>query len=301
MVDGTSNNMLAELSASVADRIAAAAPMLAAIGARTGRTYSGILWQTDAVVTSEQALPDAQQYAITLNDGTERSARLAGRDRGTNVAVLRLDQPAAASVPIVGPEARVGAFVLALGAQPEVVARLALVQAVGPAWHSMAGGHIDRLIRLDMRSSRAEEGGPVIDASGGVHGMATAGPRGRALVIPHQTVARVLGPLLAEGRVPRGWLGVGLQPVAVPDNLQAAAGQDRGLMVVSLASGGPAEQAGIFQGDILLSLDGQSLHRPRSIRGLLDRVPIGTVVEVRLLRAGQPHSVGVTISARPGG
>ena len=120
-------------------------------------------------------------------------------------------------------------------------------------------------------------------------------------MIPHQTIARVLDPLLAEGRVPRGWLGVGLQPVSVPELLRGEAGQDSGLMVVSLAAGGPAERAGILPGDILLSIDGERLRRARAIRSLLGPERIGKEAEIRLLRAGALQACRMTIAARPAG
>ena len=106
-----------------------------------------------------------------------------------------------------------------------------MVHAIGPEWHSQAGGRIDALLRLDARLG-ADEGGPVLTLAGRLLGMSTAGPRRRALVIPAATIDRVLDPLLAEGRIARGWLGVGLQPVMVPDSLREAAGRDSGMMVV---------------------------------------------------------------------
>ncbi len=294
------DDILTQLSDALANRVAAASPMLAAIGGCRGRTLSGILWRADAVVTSEQALADQESYPVTLHGGVESTARLAGRDTGTNVAVLRLETPASAQPGLtLAGEPRTGALVLAIGAHPDAAARLALIRSVGSAWHSMAGGLIDRTIRLDMRASRAEEGGPVLDATGGLLGMATAGPRGRALVIPHQTIARVLDPLLAEGRIPRGWLGVALQPVSIPDSLRAAAGQESGLMVVSLASGGPAEGGGILPGDILLAIDGEPLRRPRAIRHVLGPERVGKESEIRLLRAGAAQTLRLVVAARP--
>src|SRR5205823_7473235 len=107
--------------------------------------------------------------------------------------------------------------------------RLGLVRALGPAWHSLAGGLIDRRIELDLRLSARDEGGPVLDAGGALLGMSTAGPRGRGMVIPTATIARVVEPLLATGRVQRGWLGVAMHPVALPSAIAAETGQDRGL------------------------------------------------------------------------
>jgi S1-C subfamily serine protease len=162
----------------------------------------------------------------------------------------------------------------------------------------MAGGRIDSLIRLDTRLG-SDEGGPVLSASGGLVGMSTAGPRRRTLVIPAATLARVIDPLLAQGSVPRGWLGVALQPVMVPDSLRAAAGRDSGLMVVGLASSGPAEAAGMLPGDIVLELDGSPVSRPRGLAHLLGGERIGQAVALRVLRAGAVQTVTVTVGTRP--
>src|SRR6201999_2489453 len=110
-----------------------------------------------------------------------------------------------------------------------------------------------------------DEGGLVLDGTGGLLGMSTAGPRRRALVIPAATIGRVLDPLLAEGRIARGWLGVGLPPVMVPDRLRATAGRDSGMMVVNLAADGPAANAGVLPGDILLDLGGTAVRHARAL------------------------------------
>ncbi len=300
MTDTPSSTVLSQLSDALAGLAASAGRLVAAIEPAPGRYLSGILWRPDAIVTSEQALAEAESYPVLVGGQHATAARLAGRDRGTNVAVLRLTAEAAGpSLTLAANPPRTGELALALGANPLPLARLAMIRAVGPIWHSLAGGRIEQLIRLDLRASRAEEGGPVIDSRGELIGMATAGPRGRALVIPHQTIGRVLEPLLAEGRVARGWLGLGLQPVAIPETLRADAGQEAGLMVVSLAAAGPAEQAGILPGDILLSIDGRSLDRRRAIRTTLaDGVP-GKSVEIGLLRAGARLALQATIGARP--
>jgi S1-C subfamily serine protease len=171
--------MIDQLSEALADRIAAAAPSVVAI--RTGaRHVSGILWQPDAVVTSEQVLPDQADFTV-LQNGQEVAATLAGRDPGTNIAVLRLSQPLAGTLPGPAPDPRVGGLMLLLGADASgaPTGRLAMVHATGPAWHSMSGGKIDALIRLDARLG-ADEGGLVLGTGGMLHGMSTAGPRGRA-------------------------------------------------------------------------------------------------------------------------
>jgi S1-C subfamily serine protease len=289
---------LEQLSEALAERLAAASPFVVAI--RTGRRdYSGILWRDDVVVTSEQILPDTSDFTI-LRAGTNVAARLAGRDAGTNVAALRLSQGLGGLLPPVEPSPRAGSLALIVGADSNgaPTGRLGMVHATGPAWNSEAGGRIDSLLRLDSRLA-ADEGGPVLTLDNKLIGMSTTGPRRRALVIPAATIDRVLGPLLSEGRVPRGWLGVGLQHVAVPERMRDAAGRDAGMMVVGLASSSPAEQAGVLPGDIILEVDGRQTGRARGLATSLLPDRIGQPATLKLIRAGEVRMVTVTIGARP--
>jgi S1-C subfamily serine protease len=291
---------LSDFSDALSARAAAGRPLVATVRAGGAHVLSGIAWRGDLVVTSEQMLPETDGFGVELSEG-RAAAALVGRDPGTNVALLRVERALPGAGEAVAGAARLGALALALGARdpaPPTV-RLAAVRAVGPAWRSMAGGRIDQLIRLDMRAGRDEEGGPVLDARGGLIGMATAGPRGRALVIPFATVEQAVGRILAHGTVRGGWLGVGLQPVSVPAGLRAAAGQEAGLMVVSLAPGGPAEVAGVLPGDIVLALDGEPALRLRAIRGRLGADRVGQALPVRLMRAGAVQTLTLTVASRP--
>lgn len=291
-------DLIDQISDAFADHVAAVAPGVVAVA--TGRRpASGILWRADVVVTSEQMLPDAAEFAVRQG-GVEQVAKLAGRDPGTNIALLRLPRPAEAVLPAQAAAPRVGALALMVGAASAAgaTARLAMVHEVGPEWHSQAGGRIEALLRLDARIG-GDEGGPVLDRAGRLLGMSTAGPRRRTLVIPAATIDRVIDPLLAEGRIARGWLGVGLQPVAVPDSLRAVAGRDGGMMVVNLASGGPAAQAGVLPGDILLALDGTPVRRMRALSAALGPEQIGRPVSLSLLRAGALQTLAVVVAPRP--
>ena len=178
-------------------------------------------------------------------------------------------------------------------------ARLGIVNIAGPEWASSHGGRIDRYIVLDLSLARAEEGGPVLDAAGARLGISTFGPRGRVLVIPAATVERVLPALLKDGRIARGWLGVGLHPVAVPDALRGEAGQSSGAMVMSIAADGPAAKAGIVAGDIVLTVNGASARSLRRIAAELGSGAIGRSAELRLIRGGAVLSLQATIEARP--
>jgi S1-C subfamily serine protease len=291
-------DIIEQFSSALADRLAAAAPAVVALKAGS-RPRSGILWRPGVVVTSEQVIGD-QDTAVVVQGGTEVTAKLAGRDPTTNIAVFRLDAPLAGALPAQGAAPRPGSLAMVVGANPVGLptGRLAMVHATGPAWHSLAGGRIDTLIRLDVRLG-ADEGGPVLDATGALLGMSTSGPRRRALVIPAATIARVVDPLLEHGHVARGWLGVGLQPVAIPDSLHASTGQSRGAMVLQLVTQAPAEQAGLLPGDILLTIDNFRFGQRRGLASLMGPDRIGKSVAVRLLRAGEIKEIGVVIAARP--
>lgn len=291
-------DLLEQLSDLLAERVRAASRFVVAI--LTGRgNRSAILWREDVVVTSEQVLPDKSEFGV-VHDGADIAAKLAGRDPGTNLAVLRLAQPVSGGALPAAAVPRPGSFALIVGADGSGMptGRIGLVHAAGPEWHSEAGGRIDAMLRLDTRLS-ADEGGPVLSADNRLIGMSTAGPRRTALAIPAATIERVLPALLTEGRVARGWLGVGLQPVAVPERLREAAGRESGLMVVGLAADAPAEQAGVLPGDIILEVDGRPTGRSHGLSAALSPDRIGQPATLKLLRAGVVQLVTVTIGARP--
>jgi S1-C subfamily serine protease len=268
------------------------------VQSRRGRLLrTGTLWQPGIVIASEQGLPQDDAEAV-LPGGERRPAVFAGRDPGTNVAVFRVEGVAAAPPPRSEPT--LGMLVALTGSDGEgaATARLGMVHQVGPAWTSMAGGRIDQLIRLDARLSAAEEGGPVMDGTG-LLGMSTLGPRRRVLVIPGATIDRVLVPLLEQGRVPQGWLGLSLHPVAIPASLQKSAGGEAGLMVVSLAPGGPAEQAGLLPGDIVVAVDGEAATHARAVAQALSAKAVGAAITLSLLRGGEAKTLPATIGARP--
>jgi S1-C subfamily serine protease len=293
-------NLLGALSDVLVARFAAARDSAAAIRLSDRAHLGAIVWQPDTLVTSEQSLPASEAIDAVLPDGSSIPGKLAGRDPSTNIALIRLDR--AAQAPKLSPSVpQVGALVIAAGADGtgRPSARLGLVNAVGPEWHSMRGGRIEARIQLDIRLAASEEGGPVFDAAGGWLGMTTFGPRGQVLVIPAATVERIAPALLAAGRVPRGWLGVALRPVAVPDELRQAAGEATGLMVMSLTPEGPAAKAGVVAGDIILSVDGASARRLRSVLAQLGADSVGKAVSLRVIRGGAVVTVEATITERP--
>jgi S1-C subfamily serine protease len=292
-------DLLAQFSNALATRAKAAENAVVAIRLAHERHITGMVWRSGTVVASEQSLPRKDDFEIVVAGGSVLTARIAGRDPSTNIAILRLAE-SIGSPSIAAGEAHTGAVALAIGADGAggASARLGLVNLAGAEWHSSRGGLIDRRIVLDIRLARREEGGPVFDAAGACLGMSTFGPRDQVIAIPTATIERVVPLLLKDGRIARGWLGVALQAVAVPDALRETADQSSGLMVMSVVEGGPAAQAGIVAGDIILSVDGTSTHRFRKIARLFGAESIGRKADLRLIRSGTVMTVQTTIAER---
>jgi S1-C subfamily serine protease len=164
-------------------------------------------------------------------------------------------------------------------------------RATGP-WRSLRGGEIDARIELDLRLRRTAEGGLVLDMTGQAVGMAVFGPRRRVLVIPSATIERVAPKLESQGRVARGYLGLGLQPVAIDGS------DGSGTMVMSVDPHGPGAQAGIHQGDILISWNGEPIPHVQSLLRALGPESVGQTVALALSRTGQTQQVSLTITER---
>lgn len=292
-------DLLGQFSEALAARAQAARDGVVAIRLGHDRHVTGMLWQAGVVVGSEQALPRKDDFELVAPSGAIVSARMAGLDSSTNIAVLKLSESIAAPAIDAG-EARGGAIALAIGADGTggVTTRLGIVNSAGPEWHSSRGGLIDRRIVLDVQLAGREEGGPVFDAAGACLGMSTFGPRGQVIVIPAATINRVVPQLVRNGRIARGWLGVALQAVAVPESLRENADQSSGLMVMSVAENGPAAQAGVVAGDIILSIDGTPAHRFRRIARLFGTDSIGRKADIRLIRSGAVITVQTIIAER---
>jgi S1-C subfamily serine protease len=291
---------LAQFSNALTARVDAARPIVASISVAHRRHLTGIVWRPDIVVTSEQSLPKLDEFEIVTAGGSVIAVKMGGRDRATNIAILRLPGPIV-SLSFANSEARAGIVLIAIGADGTggATARLGIVNAIGPEWHSRHGGRIDQRIELDLRLAHKEEGGPVFDTAGGFMGMTTFGPRGQVLVIPTATMERIVPRLAQDGRVARGWLGVALQAVAVPEALRETANQSSGLMVMSIVKDGPAAQAGIVAGDIIVSVNGTSAYPFRKIARHFGSESIGRKADLRVIRGGALITVQTSIAERP--
>lgn len=280
---------LSSLSSALVDVVARTAPAIVSVRSHRFRS-TGFVWKTGLIVTADEALADEGEVEIGLPDGGNAAGTIAGRDHTTDIALLRAD--------IALAPARLAAVVPPLGALAIVVATsrdtpsaaLGMVSASGRSWRSLRGGDIDARIELDVRLRDSQQGGLALDASGQAFGMAVLGPR-RVLVIPTATIERVAAQLETRGRIARGYLGLGLQPVRLDDGV--------GAMVMNVDKSGPAAAAGIRQGDVIVAVDGQKLSGVRALSRTLGPSSVGAVIDLAVRRGGEPAGFKVTVGERP--
>jgi len=284
---------LAALSGHLAGLAAAAAARTVTVHGRDGRTVSGIVWSDGLIVTAEEPLERDDELGVTLPGGERVIASLAGRDPGTDVALLRAPTGAVVPMNTSPPAALVpGHLVLATGRTADgPIAGLGMVALVGGPWRSLRGGKLERRIRLAIKAAPEVEGGPVLDHAGRLVGMAVAGPRRQVLVIPAETIQRVLGLLSTHGRIVRGYLGLATQPIAQ--------GATRGLIVVGVDADGPAGRAGVLLGDVIAAIDDVAVCSVREMLARLDPETVGRDVPVDLIRAGGRQRLTLRIGERP--
>jgi S1-C subfamily serine protease len=289
-------SLLAALSGEITALAARLAPSLVAIhGPRSLST--GLIWRPGLVLACEEALDDEGPFKVSDGD-LVTGANLAGRDAATAIAILRAapsggDAGIEASLPHA-PHPSAGALTVAVSiANGALCVRLTNVSRSGPAWRSMRDGEIDARIELDGSLPRAAQGGVALDAEGRLLGMLVAGPRRRTLVIPAATLARVIPQLETRGRIPRGYLGLGLQPVAVPP------GDERGAIVLSVDPDGPGARAGLHQGDVIAGLGGAPLGSLRKLMRAVGPGSAGATLKLSIRRGGEPREVDVTLAERP--
>jgi len=280
---------LTSLSSALADVVARIAPSVVSVHSHRSRS-TGFVWKPGLIVTADEALADEGEIQIALADGGTTNATIVGRDHTTDIALLRVDTnlapvKLASTVPALGTLS-----VVAATSREAPSAALGMVSVSGKSWRSLRGGEIDARIELDVRLRPSQEGGLAVDASGKAFGMAVLGPR-RVLVIPSATIERVASQLETRGRIARGYLGLGLQPLRLDDGI--------GAMVMNVDQAGPAAAAGIRQGDVIVAVNDQKLSGVRALLRTLGPASVGRVVDVAVRRGGEPASFRVTIGERP--
>lgn len=294
---GSMEHGLVDLSNAIAGTVAKVSGAVVAVNARSRIASSGVCWRPGAIVTAEHTIRRDEEITVGLPDGRTVPATLAGRDAGTDLAVLKAEYgDLAALEPAPAEDLSPGQLTLVVGRGGDtgVNASMGVVSAVAGAWRTWRGGMLDRFIRLDAALYPGSSGGAVVDAEGRLLGIATGGlSRFAGIAIPFSTVSRIAEQLLVSGRVARGYLGVGLQPVVL------SGGQARGVIVLSVERGGPADAAGLLVGDIVTAIDGRPVADTDDIQAALGAESIGRKLELSLVRGGALAAAAVTVAERP--
>ena len=294
--------VLQNLSDALAATVEATGPCVVRVEARRRLPASGIVWSLDGlIVTAHHVVERSDKIGVGLPDGQTVPATLVGRDPTTDLAVLRAQTEGLTPTAWGDPDdLHVGHLVLALGRPGRSAqATLGIVSALGDSWRTPAGGRFDRYLQTDVVMYPGFSGGPLVDAAGQVLGLNTSALlRGISLTVPVPTLRRVIETLLAHGRVRRGYLGVGAQPVRLPAALGQQLGQETGLLLASVEPGSPAEKGGLLLGDAVVSLDGQPVRHMDDLLALLSEDRVGAKVPVRFVRGGQVQELTVSIGER---
>src|SRR6185437_13255397 len=243
------------------------------VGVRSNRSQgSGFAWRPGLIVTADENVTDEDWLAVVLPGGATVLATLKGRDPSTDVALLRVDAPALEPITATTRDVVAGSLAVVVGADDGApVAALGIVARAGPAWRSLRGGNVDARIEVDTLVRGSSEGGVAFDATGRAIGMAVFGPRRRVLVIPASTIDRVAAKLDADGRIARGYLGLGLQGVRIENG-------GVGAMVMSVDADGPGVRAGIRQGDVIAAWNGHAIDGVNDLLRELGPDSVGSVV-----------------------
>jgi serine protease DegQ len=304
----TESSVWQALSNEFAGAIEKAGKSVVAVNARRRIPSSGVLWKEGIVVTADHAVGRDEDISVILPGGASAAATLAGRDATTDLAILRIEPAAALSVAEIGNSAALkpGYWIVAAGRTLEGDTRGggALVSIAAGQLRTWRGGVVDQTIRLDRNLHPNLSGGPAVDEKGRVTGMVTSGlSRIAAMVIPASTVEGVVGELAKKGRIGRGYLGVGMQPVriskALRDSLKISG--ETGIMIMGVEAGGPAEKAGIVMGDVLAAIDGKTVTDTDELQQYLTSEQIGKTLKATVVRAGALKEVAVIVGERPVG
>ncbi len=292
--------LAASLSRSLADVTELVGHSIVSISGRRWPA-SGVAHAKDLVLTAAHAVNRLERVAVRVGEA-EIPAEVVGQDAALDVALLRLSGAALEPArwrPAAG--LRPGGLVLAVSRPRDSVrVRLGLLGGVGPAYRTPWGGRVDAALDVEVSPRPGLAGAAVADMEGQLLGLLVSGlGRSRRMVLPAETLGRTATELLAHGRVRRGFLGVGTQPVRLPAALRSVAGRDYGLLVVAVEAGSPADGAGLTFGDVLLQVGSTPTGDVGDLLGTLAEAPVGAPLSVQVLRAGAVQQLSVTVGVRP--
>jgi S1-C subfamily serine protease len=281
------------------------AASIVAVHGRPRIGSSGIVWRKNFILTSSEGIRADDGIRVLFPDGRVADARLQGRDPGVDLALLEADTADLSPTEFSAAEAlKPGQLVLAVGRTTNTgpIASFGIISGVAGEWQSWRGGRIDPFVRLDIGVYPTSSGGAVVDATGNLLGLVSTGlSRSSVLAVTRKTIDRVAVRLLEKGHAGRPYLGISLQPVALPRDLKEKfqLAQETGIMILGIEPDGPAATGGLILGDVLIAGGGEALSDPEVLASVLQHAGSGESVAFRVLRAGDVQELTIRIGERP--
>jgi len=261
-----------------------------------------VIESSGVIVTNNHVIADADEILVRFHDDTALPAEIIGRDEKTDIAVLKVEPENSLPALTLGDstKSRVGDWVVAIG-NPFGLGGSVTAGIISARQRDIRAGPYDAFIQTDASINRGNSGGPLINLQGEVIGIATAifspsgGSVGIGFAIPTSLAAPVIEQLQEYGETRRGWLGVHIQTVTeeIADSL--GLDEPRGALVANVTEDGPAEEAGIQPGDVILEFDGKTVDRMRELPRLVAETEVGKSVNVQVWRKGESEQLTVEL------
>jgi len=277
-----------------------------AVKAAPYRVVSGVCLDENTIAVANHALRREGRVPIQKADGTEGVAIVLGRDPGIDAAILKTDSLLHKPLDTAPPDTlKAGALATVVGLTIDAgpTASLGILGAVGGPRRTWRGGSLHHFLRLDVNLYPSQSGAAVVDAEGRLIGLATPGLlRHSAVAVPVQTLQSLVEELQKQGRVRQGYIGVGLQPVAISASLREKLGiaTDTGLIVLTVEADSPAEKAGVLIGDIITKIGDNPVTQVDDVQHALRGDNVGRELKITLLRGGEGTELNVTVAERVG-
>ena len=303
MSDRESENLLAAMSDSLAEAVARAGVWTVMVEARSRIPASGVVYQSDLVLSADHIVEREEDIRVVMHDGQEGAAQVVGRDPGSDLVLLRASIGDMSAAETASQKAQVGQLAVALGRpSPQgIQASLGIVSAEGGPLRSNRGGLLESYLRTDTIPYPGFSGGPLVDAGGRLLGINTSGlTRFSSITTPVEFAWQAAEGLARHGTVRRGYLGIRSQPVTIPARQRTALGREQttGLLLVGVEQGSPAEDSGLMVGDILVALAGRPVNDPDELLTSLLGSIVGQQNAVQVLRGGELVGLQVVIGER---
>lgn len=288
-----SNGVLASLSNDLATAVEQAATSIVTVYGRQRMPATGIVWaEGGLIVSANHVVERDEDIHIDTPDGQHLSANVVGRDPNSDLVLLKIESAELSPAVRASREPKVGQFVLAIGrpGKSGPMASLGVISLVGGKGGDQRRNQLGNFLKTDAAMLPGFSGGPLVDAWGEILGLnsSTLG-RGSGFTLPNATIDKVVSSLQQHGKVRRGFLGVSAQAVAVNDQLAESLGLEsrKALVIVGLESGGPAEQQGLFIGDIIVQVGGSPVGSVDQLMEQLSGDVVGQSVEIGVVRGGE--------------